>query len=139
MADFRIKTKDDLIIRFKLYKDDAPVTSEAFLRSLPFSRTFIHARVSGQEIWIDNAPAFNIIQENASVFTEPGEIVLGPLYPSRAKTSKCLGIYYGEGKGLDCCNIFGKVLQEDLAILKDLGDKIWKQGAQEILFEKDDQ
>ncbi len=135
MADFLIRTKDNQVIRFRFYSEAAPITSEAFARTLPFSRTFFHARISGQEIWIDNAPELDIIQENASVFTEPGEIVLGPLKPTRTKTSKCLGIYYGDGKGLDCCNIFGKVFDEDLILLKTLGEAIWRQGSQDLIFE----
>ncbi len=135
MTGFIIKTQDKKIIRFKFYLEEAPVTSNAFAKMLPFTRTFFHARVSGQEIWIDNAPQLDIIQENASVFTEPGEVVLGPLKPKRTKTSNCMGIYYGEGKGIDCCNIFAKVFNEDVDILKALGDNIWKFGAQEIIFE----
>ena len=41
----------------------------------------------------------------------------------------------GEGKGLDACNIFGKVYDEDAALLKSLGENIWKHGAQELTFE----
>jgi hypothetical protein len=135
MSGFLIKTESNQILRFRFYSDAAPVTSAAFTRALPFSRTFLHARVSGQEIWIDDAPGLDIIQENASVFTEPGEIVIGPLKPERVKTSKCLGIYYGEGRGLDCCNIFGKVYEEDLSLLKKLGEEIWKNGSQQLTFE----
>lgn len=135
MTGFQIRTQNNQTIRFRFYFNDAPHTSNAFLKILPFSRTFFHARISGQEIWIDNAPELDIIQENASVFTEPGEIVLGPIKPTRVKTSKCLGIYYGDGKGLDSCNIFGKVFDEDLSLLKTLGDKIWRQGSQQITFE----
>ncbi|MDB5229883.1 MAG: hypothetical protein JWN76_688 [Chitinophagaceae bacterium] len=101
---------------------------------LPFKKTFLHASISGQEIWVDEAHNLDIIQENASVFTEPGEIVLGPLHPSRTKTAKCIGIYYGEGRGLDCCNIFGKIIDEDLALLKNLGEITWRKGAQELVF-----
>jgi hypothetical protein len=136
MTGFKIRTQDDQTIRFNFYNADAPITTEAFTKILPFSRTFFHARISGQEIWIDDAPGIDIIQENASVFTEPGEIVPGPLQPARNKTSKCLGIYYGEGKGLDSCNIFGKVFAEDMPILKKLGDTIWKHGSRELAFEK---
>jgi hypothetical protein len=134
--NFIIRTADHTSIRFSLYENEAPHTVGAFLKALPFTRTFYHARVSGQEIWIDDAPRLDIIQENASVFTEPGEIVIGPLKPTRAKTAGCLGIYYGEGRGLDGCNIFGKVLEEDLPLLKKLGDNIWKKGAQQLTFEK---
>jgi hypothetical protein len=68
-------------------------------------------------------------------FTEPGEIVLGPLKSTRSKTANCLSIYYGEGRGLNCCNIFGKVVDEDLPLLKALGTEIWKNGAQNVIFE----
>ncbi len=106
------------------------MTSRAFSAILPFTRTFYHARVSGQEIWIDDVPPLDIIQENASVFTEPGEAVFGPTKPGRAKTANCFGIYYGEGKGLDACNIFAKVIDSDKEKLMELGIKIWKHGAQ---------
>jgi len=134
MTGFIIRTSGNTIIRFRYY-EDAPVTSQAFAALLPFNRTFMHARMSGQEIWIDNAPELDIMQENASVFTEPGEVVYGPLKPARTKTSNCMGIYYGEGKGLDCCNIFAKVFEEDMLLLKELGETVWKQGMQELTFE----
>ena len=136
MKGFLLKLTDNQIIRFRYYNEEAPVTTKAFDALLPFSKTFYHARVSGQEIWTDNAPQLDIIQENASVFTVPGEVVYGPVKPSRTKTSNCMGIYYGEGKGLDCCNIFAKVFDEDMSLLITLGNNIWKNGMQEIKFEQ---
>ena len=47
-----------------------------------------------------------------------------------------MGIYYGEGKGLDCCNIFARAVEEDMEKLKALGESIWKQGVQELHFER---
>jgi hypothetical protein len=135
MPSFILKTKDNTIIRFN-YLEEVPITAKAFAALLPFTRIFMHARVSGQEIWTDNAPSLDIIQENASVFTNPGEVVFGPLNPSRTKTSNCMGIYYGEGRGLDACNIFAKVVDEDMPKLKALGEAIWKNGEQVITFEK---
>ena len=132
MAGFKITTSDNQEIRFDFYHDTAPVTSKAFIDILPFTRIFKHARVSGQEIWIDNVPPLNIIQENASVFTEPGEVVFGPTKPARTKTANCFGIYYGEGKGLDACNIFAKVVESDKQKLMDLGNQIWENGSQEL-------
>lgn len=132
MTGFKITTSDKQHIHFECYTEAAPVTSKAFLSLLPFTRTFYHARVSGQEIWIDNVPELHIIQENASVFTEPGEVVFGPATPKRTKTANCFGIYYGEGRGLDACNIFAKVVEADRQKLTDLGNSIWKNGAQEL-------
>lgn len=136
MAGFKLITSENTEIEFELYLEDAPITSKAFLELLPFKRTFYHARVSGQEIWIDNVPSLDIIQENASVFTVPGEVVFGPAKPSRTKTANCFGIYYGEGKGLDACNIFAKVIDADNKKLQELGESIWKNGSQEITISK---
>jgi len=72
-------------IRFRLYSQEAPVTVNAFIAELPFIREFMHAQVSGQEIWTDEGLGLNIIQENASIFTVPGEVVLGPVQPRRGK------------------------------------------------------
>ena len=124
----------ELNIRFLYYTTEAPLTVAAFDAALPFSRRLMHARVSGQEIWTQDAPRLDIIQENASVFTVPGEVVIGPLRPGRVKTSGCLGIYYGEGRGLDSANIFAKVIDEDLSKLQMLGDQIWREGGQELGF-----
>jgi hypothetical protein len=132
MKGFKITTADNQEIKFEFYLDAAPVTSKAFIDILPFKRTFYHARVSGQEIWIDNVPQLDIIQENASVFTQQGEVVFGPTKPVRTKTANCFGIYYGEGKGLDACNIFAKVIDSDRQKLVDLGNHIWKNGSQEL-------
>ncbi len=135
MNGFKITTSNGISIRFEYYINDAPVTCRAFATLLPFTRTFCHARVSGQEIWIDNVPPLDIIQENASVFTTPSEVVFGPSRPARIKTTNCMGIYYGEGRGLDACNIFAKVVDEDAQKLAALGDDIWKNGKQEIIVE----
>src|ERR1700750_1425652 len=136
MTGFILRTSDNTVIRFNYYLEQAPITSAAFDCLLPFKRTLIHARVSGQEIWIDNAPPLDIIQENASVFTQPGEVVYGPQYPKRARTANCMGIYYGEGKGLDACSIFACVIEEDAALLRQLGEAIWKSGARSLSFER---
>lgn len=85
MTGFILKIDGRRIIRFKYYTDAAPTTAAAFDGELSFKRRFVHARVSGQEFWTDDAPALDIIQENSSVFVEPGEIVIGTLRPHRNK------------------------------------------------------
>lgn len=132
MIGFKISTSDSFEIRFQLYFDAAPVTAKAFLEILPFTRTFRHARVSGQEIWIDNVPPLDIIQENASVYTKPGEVVVGPMKPARNTTANCFGIYYGEGKGADACNIFARVIDGHRQKLAELGNRVWNTGTAEL-------
>jgi hypothetical protein len=132
MTGFKVITKEGTEIHFDFYLGEAPITSNAFQRILPFTRTFYHARVSGKEIWIDKVPPVDIIQENASVFAERGEVVIGPARPTRVKTANCFGIYYGDGKGLDAANIFARVTDADLKKLEELGDSIWRKGPQEL-------
>ena len=135
MRGFKVVTKERLEIHFTFYLDEAPVTCRAFQHILPFTRLFYHARVSGQEIWINDVAPLDIIQENASVFVEPGEVVFGPAKPTRIKTANCFGIYYGEGKGLDAANIFARVIDADMKKLEELGNSIWKDGPQELRIE----
>lgn len=130
---FKITTANGLIIRFR-YDEDAPMTAKAFKALLPFTRSLLHARTSGEEIWTGDAPPLDVIQENASVFTHPGEVVYGPSGAKRALTRNCMGIYYGEGRGLDSCNIFARVYEEDRALLASLGEAIWRRGEQPITF-----
>lgn len=136
MKGFSIKTASGTLIRFAYYLEEAVVTVKAFDAALPFSRMMPHARYSGQEFWTDQAPRLDIIQENASVFVKSGEVVIGPLRPMRCRTAGCMGIYYGEGKGLDACNIFARVYDEDAVLLKSLGEQVWKKGQQELFFER---
>lgn len=132
MKHFFLKTDLDLQIQFELYEKEAPKTCSAFLATLPFTRQWIHASVSGQEIWIANAPSLAISQENSSVFTTPGEVVIGPTTTPRNKVAGCMGIYYGTGKGLDGANIFAKVIAPDHDKLFELGRRILLNGSQEI-------
>jgi len=135
MQGFKIISKDRIEIHFKFYLEEAPVTCKAIQEIIPFTRVFYHARVSGLEIWIDDVPSLDIMQENASVFAEPGEVVVGPSRPTHVKTSNCFGIYYGQGKGLDAANIFARVVDADVKKLEELGDRIWKNGPQELRIE----
>ena len=68
------------------------------------------------------------------MFINPGEVVFGPAAPDRVKTKNCLGIYYGEGKGLDACNIFARVADEDFDQLAELGHRIWRNGDLKVTF-----
>jgi Protein of unknown function (DUF3830) len=136
MEGFILRTNEGKVIRFAYYSYDADATVSAFNDLLPFQREFVHARLSGQEFWTESAPRLDIIQENASIFTQPGEVVICPSTARRTRTAGSMGIYYGEGKGLDACNIFAKVLDEDMHLLKELGETIWRHGEQTLRFEK---
>ena len=68
MQGFKMKKKDGEEIHFKFYFEEAPVTCKSFQEILPFTRVFYHARISGREIWIDDVPILDIVQENARIY-----------------------------------------------------------------------
>lgn len=63
MNSFKIVAEDGQVIRFEYYPEDAPITLGAFDSLLPFERTFVHARISGEEIWT------NVSSESLSAST----------------------------------------------------------------------
>ena len=135
MTGFLIKTSYNDILRFKFYLDKAPLTCAAFLKALPFSRSLIHPGFLRKEIWTGKGPDVNILPENVFVLMEPGEIAIGAITPHDTRTSKQLGICYGQAKPIESCNIFGKVFEDDLQLLKVLGQTIWRYGELNLSFE----
>lgn len=134
MHSFAIRFAEKKEIKFRLYLDKAPFTCDAFWKALPFELKILHAKISGQEIWSPDAPKLNIIQENATIFADAGEVVIAPILPERNKITGCIGIFYGEGKLLDCANVFAKVYEEDLNALKKTGEEIWLNGSRDAQF-----
>ncbi|CAF1291633.1 unnamed protein product [Didymodactylos carnosus] len=125
----------DQKIRFELYENSAPITCNTFCSKLPFEIKLLHAKLAGEEIWSPNGPELDIIQENSTIHVEPGEIVIAPINPIRNQIRKCIGIFYGNGKLVDCANVFAKVFPDDINKLKQLGEDIWLNGSKIIRFE----
>lgn len=138
MPQFTLTTPAGTVIRFETYPEAAR-TAQAFLQALPHRVLWRHAMTSGQEIWTPEAPPLDVIQENSSVFVRPGEVVIGPIQPKRNQIAGCMGIYYGEGKGLDSGNVFAAVLDEDYAALIALGHEILLGGEQLLQLDAVDQ
>lgn len=119
-------------IRFELYKKEAPRTCKAFTKYLPLKRKFIHAKISGEEIWT-YGPKIKIKQENASVRLKPGEMGYAP-FVKRSDISNAIAIVYGRAILWDCVNVFAKVVKRDFKKLKELAREI-KKGPKILGFE----
>ncbi len=89
MTGVKIITEHGQEIKFEFYLDEAPLTSKEFIGYFRLHELFIKSIRTRN--WIDNVPQLDIIQENASVFTIPGEVVFGPTKPIRTKTANCFG------------------------------------------------
>jgi hypothetical protein len=129
-----LKTPDGMVIRFRLYKAEAPATCKAFVDVLPIETKAIQARFAGEEIWLPEGPELKIPQENATIALKPGELGYAPPV-ARSDVSRSIAIVYGEAKLSDCVNVFAMVLDEDMPKLKKLGEKIWLEGARMLRFE----
>ena len=84
MTGFKLVTKDGVEIHFKFYLDEAPVTCKAFHEDPSFHQGVLSCPCLGHgDSESTTYRALDIIQENASVFAEPGEVVVGPSRPTR--------------------------------------------------------
>ncbi len=124
-----LTTSDNQEIKLHFYDSQAPEACMAIKQILPLDIKPFHAKTSGEELWTPEGPELKIIEENATVNIEPGEIGIAPVH-LRNKISKCLVITYGQAKLFDCANIFGQVIKEDKDKLRDLGNKIWLEATQ---------
>lgn len=130
-----LKSKDGIRVRFRLYEKEAPLTCKALLKAFPLSVKFVQGRYAGEEIYSPKGPNIKLPAENATINLKVGEIGYAPPSP-RNEVSKCFGIVYGDAKLSDWVNVFGIVVEKDLPLLKKIGEKLWLEGSQELVFEK---
>jgi hypothetical protein len=95
---------------------------------------FIHAKISGQEIYAPKGPRLKITQENASVRLKPGEIGYAPSMPRKSGIENNIALVYGKAVLWDSVNVFGKIFPRDRDNLKKLAKKI-KSGSAVISIE----
>lgn len=112
-------------IKFKINKKEAPKTYKAFVKRLPLKRKFVHAKISGEEIWT-YGPKIKVIQENASVRLRPGELGYAP-FVKRSDISNAIAIVYGRAVLWDSVNVFARASGSNLKNLKKLAKLIDKK------------
>lgn len=120
-------------------EENAPVTCAAFKQLLPFRNKIIQARWSGESAWIplgdfDAGVGF----ENHTSHPAPGEILL---YPGGYSETEILFPYgntlFASKMGQLAGNHFLTII-EGHEQLKELGRRVLWEGAQDILFERDE-
>lgn len=133
---FQVSAPGGQAIPFEYNLRFAVETCEAFDELLPFSCVFKHVETSGPELWTENAPVLDILQQYSTAQAEAGEVLLGPVQPLRNRISGSLRIFYGEGQSLDAGNVFARVFKGELDKLAALGNRIRKEGSLELSFEQ---
>jgi hypothetical protein len=121
----------------RLEKKTAPKTCSAFLKLLPFVNRVIHARWSGEAVWIplgdfDAGVGF----ENHTSYPSRGDILL---YPGGLSETEILLAYgsvrFASKMGQLAGNHFLTIV-EGLENLHALGSLVLWEGAQQIRFEE---
>jgi hypothetical protein len=124
-----------------LRADKAPKTVESLLRVLPYKSKVIHARFSGEAMWIplpSNFPVY-IKFENQTSYPSRGELLYYPGFVS----DKEILIPYGSAVfsskvGLLPGNHFATITSESLPRLEKVGNTVLWEGAKTITIERGD-
>lgn len=120
-------------LRARLDHARAPRTVAAFLALLPLKGQLLHARWSGEGIWIPLPDEiFELPAENITSEPLPGQVLLYPGPPGEAEIFIAYGRcrFQQETQALDA-HLFMEVT-DGLPILKRLGDQTLWQGAQPV-------
>lgn len=122
----------------RLETERAPKTCAAFLARLPFRGTLVQARWSGEAAWMPLGDFdFGVVEENQLSEPAPGQLLL---YPAGVSETEILFPYgecrfaskFGPLSGNHFITIAG-----DAGQLKRLGERVLREGAQDIVFEED--
>ena len=135
MASVRI-TIGDAVFTATLEEALAPVTCAAFRTLLPLRGKLLQARWSGQAAWVPlDGVQLGIGAENQLHRPAPGQLLFHP--ENESETEMLLP--YGETAfAARCGPLSGNhflTLDADAAQLKEIGRRVWWEGAQEIVFE----
>lgn len=122
----------------RLEEQAAPATCEAFRRMLPLRDHLIHARWSGEAMWIPMGErGLALRSENATSHPAPGQLLF---YPGGVSETEILVPYgsclFASKVGQLAGNHFATI-EGDLAPLAELGRSTLWQGAQDIEFTED--
>ena len=117
----------------------APQTCAAFLKLLPFRQKLIQARWSGESAWVPLGDfQVGVGFENHTSYPAPGDILL---YPGGYSETEILFPYgatnFASKMGQLAGNHFLTII-EGREQLRDLGHAILWEGAQDIVFERND-
>jgi Protein of unknown function (DUF3830) len=120
----------------KLHSDRAPRTIESMLKILPYSSKVIHARFSGEAIWVplpENFPV-NVPLENQTSYPSKGELLYYPGFVSEKELLIPYGAtIFSSRVGQLPGNHFATI-SEELGTLAEIGKKVLWEGAKDISF-----
>jgi hypothetical protein len=138
MARIHIRV-GDLTFAAQMEEELAPRTCAAFGAILPFHSRLIQARWSGESAWVPMGDfRLGVGFENATSYPAPGEILF---YPGGYSETEILFPYgatlFASKLGQLAGNHF-LTITEGKERLREVGRRVLWEGAQEILFEREE-
>ena len=119
--------------RFELEK--SPDTCKAFKSALPFVSKIIHARWSGEAVWIPLGDLqFGIGYEDATSYPAPGQIILFPVGISETEILIAYGPTCFASKAGQLAGNHFLTIEDNLDMLAELGRGTLWSGAKDIEF-----
>jgi hypothetical protein len=138
LVDFSIKIENESFTA-QFHEDKAPITVNALRRLLPYKSKVIHARFSGEAIWVPLPADFSldVKLEAQTSYPSKGEILYYPGFVSEKEILISYGSAIFSSKvGMLPGNHFATIENKDLRRLAAIGQKILWEGAKTITFEK---
>lgn len=132
----------------RLLWDDAPRTCAAIWAALPIVKPAFHARRSGQELFFLADPFEEPGPENERMELAAGDVLFAHMPPSWPDDHELytrserglfdIAVMYGPDALLRgpeapvAGNVFGRVVDEDLATLAEICTRMWLEGCEDI-------
>ena len=121
----------------RLEEKAAPLTCAAFVKMLPFKDHLIHARWSGEAMWIPMGDRrLEVGSENATSHPAPGQLLF---YPGGTSEMEILfpygSVLFASKVGQLAGNHFATIV-EGIEQIAELGRRTLWTGAQDIAFEE---
>ena len=124
---------DEFRARFELEK--SPDTCKAFKSALPFVSKIIHARWSGEAVWIPLGDLqFGVGFEDATSYPAPGQIILFPGGISETEILIAYGPTCFASKAGQLAGNHFLTIEDNLDMLAELGRRSLWSGAKDIEF-----
>lgn len=126
-----------------LLTNKAPDTCEMFWDLLPFKSVIRHSRWSGREVNLpyhsNNFPK----RENQTIYTSIGEVCYWRNWDIEEieKQPQVIAFYYGaeltrSNTGSEPVNVFAQLNYNQLSLLKEIGQRIWLKGEEQVQLKK---
>ncbi|WP_042353783.1 DUF3830 family protein [Bacillus rubiinfantis] len=124
-----------------LLEDAAPKTCQMIWKAMPLESVVTHSRWSGREINFVCDDISAPPRENQTIYASAGELCYWRDWQSESIEQQVIAIYYGaelarSHKGNERINVFAQLLQTDILLLKEIGERVWLTGTEKVYIER---